>query len=80
MTQSHRTKEETRQLILDAVYLSKTPLTRTQIARTINRTKTPHLIQIIDELVEQELLIQDHDQLENGVQAYVYKIHPAHLP
>jgi len=70
--QEHRTREETRRLILRSVQESQEPLSRTQIARALNRRKTPHLIAVIDELVDEGLLTREVTTLHNGVEAYVY--------
>lgn len=73
--QEHRPKHETQQMIMMAVAQSD-GLTRTQIARFLGRTKTPHLIQLIDELVDDGYLIRDIKHFANGVQGYVYRMHP----
>ncbi|HEX2619935.1 MAG TPA: hypothetical protein VHL11_07305 [Phototrophicaceae bacterium] len=68
----NRSIEATVQAIYAAVKASPVPLTRLQIARAINRHKTPHLIQIIEEMVRQGWLERTHDLFHNGVIVYLY--------
>lgn len=71
--QEHRQKSETRQLIIHA--LMQTPdMTRTQIARTINRKKSPHLTTVLNQMVEEGILQCHIIQFHNGVSGYVYSL------
>ncbi len=70
----HRLRDHTERLILEAVASSGRPLTRTQIARVLNRKKTPHLIALLDDMVQQGQLVQAVTTFHNGVQGYVYSI------
>lgn len=70
--QEHRTRDDTRRLILKAVADSAQPLTRTQIARAIERKKSPHLIDLIEELVQEGRLYCEIKTFHNGVKGYVY--------
>jgi hypothetical protein len=70
--QDHRPREEARELILEAVAQSKNGLTRSQIAKTIERTKTPHLIDLIEELVEEGHLQRRIKIYANGVEGFLY--------
>lgn len=74
MQQEHRPRHETRKLIFEAVRDSQEPPTRTQIARALNRTKTPHLIAMIDEMVDEGILTRSVRVFNNGVQGYVYSV------
>jgi DNA-binding MarR family transcriptional regulator len=75
MKQEHRSRDKTQHLILH--YIAQQELaTRTQIARALGRTKTPHLITIIDDLVERGYLLRDVKTFANGVQGYLYRINP----
>ncbi|MAU08580.1 MAG: hypothetical protein CL607_02070 [Anaerolineaceae bacterium] len=74
MSQDHRPKDQSRQLIVDAILAAGGPLTRTQIARVLQRTKTPHLIALIDSLVEEGYLARSIVTFKNGVQGYQYDL------
>lgn len=73
-TQEHRPREETRRLILEALTSRSGALTRTQIARAIQRQKTPHLIDMIEELVDEGVLVRRVKLFGNGVQGYLYSL------
>jgi len=77
MLQEHRPRHETRRLIFEAVRDSDEPLTRTQIARALNRRKSPHLIDMIDEMVTENILTRTVKVFHNGVQGYVYSVNIA---
>lgn len=69
--QHKRGSWETERMILDAV--SETNgMTRLQIARAIGRKKTPHLISIVENLVEHGLLLRDATPRRNGMLQYTY--------
>ncbi|MGB7339091.1 MAG: hypothetical protein WBC91_09390 [Phototrophicaceae bacterium] len=70
--QDHRERDESLSLILAAIAENPTGLTRTQIARALNRTKTPHLIDLIEGLVADGYLIRRVRLFGNGVEGYVY--------
>ena len=70
--QDHRPKDETLNMILDAVADHPHGLTRTQIANVLNRTKTPHLINLIEGLVDDGYLIRQIKIFGNGVEGYIY--------
>jgi len=72
--QEHRPRDETRNLILEALAQADDPLTRTEIARALHRRKSPHLIAMIDELVDDGLIVRDVVTFHNGVQGYVYAL------
>lgn len=74
MVQEHRPREETRELILQTIRSSPAPLTRTEIARAIGRVKSPHLIELIDSLVEDNLLHRETMSFHNGVEGYIYSL------
>lgn len=74
MPQEHRLKAETYKLILDLLMESDVPLTRTEIARGIDRQKSPHLITLIDGMVDNNLLEKTVKTFHNGVQGYVYSL------
>lgn len=68
----HRTRDDTRSLIIDVVTRSNRPLTRTQIARAIGRKKSPNLIDILNDLVKENVLSCGVKTFHNGVEGYVY--------
>jgi hypothetical protein len=70
--QDHRSRDEARELIVQAIASAKTGLTRTQIANMLERTKTPHLIDLIEELVDEGILIRHVKVFGNGVEGYIY--------
>lgn len=72
--QEHRPREETIRVILEAVASARSGLTRAQIARAIGRRKTPHLIELIDQMVVDGLLWREVITLHNGVQGYRYHV------
>lgn len=76
--QEHRQKSETCLLIIDA--LMQTPdMTRTQIARAINRKKSPHLTTVLNQMVEDGILQFHITQFHNGVSGYVYSLTEEYL-
>ena len=74
MSQDHRPRSETRQLMIDIVARSERPLTRTEIVNQLNRKKTPHLINMMDDLVDEGLFIRNLHTFHNGVTGYEYAI------
>ena len=72
MSQDHRPLNETRQMMIDIVSQSEVPLTRTDIVNRLNRKKTPHLIQMMDELVDSGEFHRQLFTFNNGVTGYVY--------
>jgi predicted transcriptional regulator len=60
------------QTIYNVVHAAPTPLTRLEIARAIQRRKTPHLIAIIEEMVRKGWLIRTSSSYHNGVVVYLY--------
>ncbi len=73
MPQDHRPRRETVDLILEHL-ADASPMTRTQIARAIKRKKTPHLIDLLDDMVEEGLLSRAVKRFHNGVEGYVYSV------
>ncbi len=74
MSQDHRPRSETRQMMIDIVAQSKRPLTRTEIVNRLNRKKTPHLINMMDALVEDGVFSRSIVTFNNGVTGYVYSV------
>ncbi len=74
MSQDHRPRSETRQLMIEIVKRSKRPLTRTEIVNRLNRKKTPHLINMMDKLVEEGEFRRSIVTFNNGVTGYVYSV------
>jgi hypothetical protein len=72
--QDHRPRDEARELILEAVAQSSSGLSRSQIAKTIERAKTPHLIDLIEELVEEGQLSRRIKIYGNGVEGFIYSM------
>ncbi len=74
MSQDHRPLTETRQLMIDIVAQSEQPLTRTEIVNRLNRKKTPHLINMMDELVDDGVFQRNIVTFNNGVTGYIYTL------
>lgn len=74
MSQDHRPSSETRQMMIDIVARSERPLTRTQIVNRLNRKKTPHLINMMDALVDAGVFNRSIVTFNNGVTGYVYSL------
>lgn len=70
--QDHRAQDKSLNLIVTAIENSPSGLTRTQIARALERTKTPHLIELIENLVEGGFLQRQVKIFGNGVEGYIY--------
>lgn len=71
-TVRYRSNEETLALIIRAVAAAPRPLKRTEICKAIKRAKSPHMIQIIESLVETGQLNRTHYIQANGVIVYTY--------
>lgn len=74
MSQDHRPRSETRQLMIDIVAQSERPLTRTEIVNRLNRKKTPHLIDMMDALVDEGVFHRSLHTFHNGVTGYRYSV------
>lgn len=74
MSQDHRPLTQTRQLMIDIVAQSEQPLTRTEIVNRLNRKKTPHLISMMDDLVDTGVFRRSIFTFNNGVTGYVYSL------
>ena len=74
MPQDHRPRNETRQMMINIVAQSEKPLTRTQIVNRLQRKKTPHLIRMMDSLVDEGIFVRSVVTFNNGVTGYVYSI------
>ena len=72
MSQDHRPRSKTRQMMIDIVAQSDRPLTRTEIVNRLNRKKTPHLINMMDALVDDGVFNRSIVTFNNGVTGYVY--------
>jgi predicted transcriptional regulator len=70
--QYHRPRDEARQLIIDALVNNPEGLTRTQIAKALMRSKTPHLIKLTEDLVDEGILLKQLKIFNNGVEGYIY--------
>jgi hypothetical protein len=70
--QRNRSVESTVLAIYEVVKASPAPMTRLEICRAIQRQKTPHLIDIIEEMTRKRWLIRTQDTFHNGVIVYLY--------
>lgn len=80
MPQDHRPRSETRKMMIDLVATSDNPLTRTQIVNGLNRKKTPHLIDMMDGLVDEGIFSRNVVTFNNGVTGYVYSLTKEYIP
>lgn len=67
-----RGRLETEQLILEACAYQE--LTRLQIARTLGRAKTPHLVNLVEDMVRAGLLACRSDTMPNGIVCFFYQV------
>ena len=74
MSQVHRPKTETRELMIDIVARSERPLSRTEIVNRLNRKKTPHLIDMMDRLADEGVFQKRLHTFNNGVTGFVYTL------
>ena len=61
-------------MMIDIVARSERPLTRTEIVNRLNRKKTPHLISMMDALVDDGVFKRSIVSFNNGVTGYVYSV------
>ncbi|MCY4020548.1 MAG: hypothetical protein OXG39_14150 [Chloroflexi bacterium] len=74
MAQDHRPRSETRQMMIEVVAKSEKPLTRSEIANRVQRKKTPHLVNLMDSLVDEGIFLRSIVTFNNGVTGYIYSI------
>ena len=60
--------------MIDIVASSERPLTRSEIVNRLNRKKTPHLIDMMDRLVQDGIFARSIVTFNNGVTGYVYSV------
>lgn len=70
--QPKRAVDETRRMIVDAIYDARQPLTRLMICRLIERQKSPHLVALIEQLVVEGVIGRGCTIASNGVPTYWY--------
>lgn len=70
--QSKRGRGDSIIAVIDAVYDAPAPLSRSDIAKALGRAKTPHLVSIIEGLVQQNVLIRYVTVASNGAPMYFY--------
>lgn len=73
-----RSRAESLRLIVEAVTAADQPLTRAAIARAIDRTKTPHLIGMINELSDAGRIAEIGRINKRGVLEFVYWVERRH--
>ena len=61
-------------MMIEIVARSERPLTRTEIVHRLNRKKTPHLINMMDSLVDSGVFTRNIVTFNNGVTGYVYSV------
>jgi predicted transcriptional regulator len=72
--QEHRSRAETRAIILHLLSVSPRPLSRAEISRALRRQKSPHISAFIEELVEEGLLERSIKVYHNKAKGYVYQL------
>lgn len=70
---SHRAVGRSVEIIVDSI-AEKGTLTRLEIARILGRKKTPHLIELIEHLVQIGVLIRHNEPMPNGKPCYFYAL------
>lgn len=70
--QGRRAVGDTMQLIIEKVKASPKPMTRLEIARALERSKTPHLVALIIELADSGQIIEHVRHRANGMLEYSY--------
>lgn len=70
--QGRRDVGETRQMIVQIVKASPKPMTRLEIARALERSKTPHLVALIVELADNGQIFEHVRTLQNKMLEYTY--------
>jgi predicted transcriptional regulator len=60
--------------MIDIVAQSERPLTRTEIVNRLNRKKTPHLVNMMNALVDEGVFRRNLHTFNNGVTGYEYSI------
>lgn len=74
MTTTYYTPQELCNMVYCAVKSSSAPLTRLEICRSIGRKKSPHILQIIEELASGGWLTKTATTDKHGRHAFVYSI------
>lgn len=69
--EKHRGRAETENMIMSYVIKTGREVTRLEICRAINRAKTPHLIAILNDLVNEGVLV-DNPRQERGFDVHYY--------
>lgn len=72
MIAGRRSVGETMEMIVDVVKNAPQPMTRLQIARALERSKSPHLVGLIVELAESGAIFEHVRALPNGYLEYRY--------
>jgi predicted transcriptional regulator len=70
----YRTPEETEFAIIWALRTAEAPMSRSDIAKSIGRRKTPHLIDIIEGLVERGVIVTSEGEMPNGMPIFYYSL------
>lgn len=71
-TQQHRDREQMRALIVELLSASTGALSRTEIARAIQRQKSLNVNSLLEEMVQDGRLERGIRTYRNGVQGYEY--------
>lgn len=70
--QPKRAVADTRREIIDLIYDSPQSLTRLMICRILGRAKSPHMIDLIEQLVAEGVITRGCSMSANGVPIYWY--------
>lgn len=71
-TQNHRSREETRAILLHLFSVAPRPLSRSEVARALKRSKSPNVTSLLEELVAEGILERGVRTYFTGVQGYEY--------
>ena len=72
MPQKNRKRDERKRQIFDVIMEAEKPLSRREICEAIGLKKSPHITDIIEELVTERHVIKLQDMMPNGSIIYVY--------
>lgn len=71
--QQHRGGAESERLMMEKLYMSNRPMTRLEILKSMGRSKSPHLIEMLEQMVSDGLIIRYEHRQRNGMPIYTYE-------
>lgn len=71
--QSHRGRADSARQIMEQLYTSDRPMTRLEILKSVHRSKSPHLIAMLEQMVADGLIVRHEQRQRNGMRIYFYE-------